>query len=74
MSGKKNGKKVSIFISLTLLVSSVLVVVIIMAFYNVYDPSKYGRTNGGIDTENVGIPQEAQEQRDKISAPTTSTE
>ena len=46
---KKNGKKVAIFILSSIAVASIFIVIIITAFYKLYDPTKYGRCNGGID-------------------------
>ena len=46
---KKNGKKVATIILSSIAIASILVVIIITAFYELYDPTKYGRCNGGID-------------------------
>ena len=46
---KKNGKKVATIILSSIAIASILVVIIITAFYKLYDPTKYGRCNGGID-------------------------
>ena len=46
---KKNGKKFATIILGTIATASILVVIIITAFYELYDPTKYGRCNGGID-------------------------
>ena len=46
---KKNGKKVATIILGSIAIASILVVIIITAFYKMYDPTKYGRCNGGID-------------------------
>lgn len=46
---KKNGKKFAAIILSTIAIASILVVIIITAFYELYDPTKYGRCNGGID-------------------------
>ena len=46
---KKNGKKFATIILGTIATASILVVIIITAFYQLYDPTKYGRCNGGID-------------------------
>lgn len=72
MSKEKNGKKFAIFLGLGLSAAVAAVIIIIMIFYNSYDPSKYGRSNGGIDTENVGIPEDAEEQREKVGSPGSS--
>ncbi|KOS68264.1 hypothetical protein AEA09_06640 [Lysinibacillus contaminans] len=71
---KKNGKKLALFITIGLLFASIVVFIIITAFYNVYDPSEFGRINGGVDTENIGIPQDAEEQRGKVGTPTSPKE
>ena len=69
MTQEKNGRKLVFIIVGILLVASIAIFAVTMAFYNFYDPSKYGRSNGGVDTENIGIPQEAEEQRQKVSTP-----
>ena len=46
---KKNGKKFATIILGTIATASISVVIIITAFYQLYDPTKYGRCNGGID-------------------------
>ena len=46
---KKNGKKIATIILGSIAIASILVVIIITAFYKMYDPTKYGRCNGGID-------------------------
>ncbi len=46
---KKNGKKFATIIVSTIAIASIIVVIIITAFYKLYDPTKYGRCNGGID-------------------------
>lgn len=46
---KKNGKKVATVILSSIAIASILVVIIITAFYELYDPTEYGRCNGGID-------------------------
>jgi hypothetical protein len=66
---KKNGKKFALFVGGGICVAALAVAIIIFTFYNAYDPSKYGRSNGGVDAEKVGIPQEAEEQRQKIGTP-----
>ncbi|RHW33443.1 hypothetical protein D1B33_15470 [Lysinibacillus yapensis] len=72
MAKEKNGKKFAIFMGIGLCAAALAVVIAILAFYNAYDPNKYGRSNGGVDTENVGIPKEAQEQREKVGSPGSS--
>lgn len=53
MEQNKNGKKVAGFIVGTIVLASILVVIIITLFYQNYDPTKYGRNNGGVNiTEN----------------------
>lgn len=71
MRHEKNGKKLVFIIIGILLAASIAVLGATMFFYNSYDPSKYGRNNGGVDSENIGIPQEAEEQRQKVSTPAT---
>ena len=71
---RKSGKKLALFITMSLFFASIIVFIIITAFYNVYDPSKFGRINGGVDTENIGIPQEAEDQREKVGTPTSPKE
>lgn len=58
MSNKKetSGKKVAYIVMGSILAASVFAVIVITIFYNTYDPSKYGRNNGGIDEENRGVP------------------
>ena len=63
----KSGQKMGIIVIGSIIVASVFAVVVITIFYNTYDPSKYGRNNGGIDPDNKGVP-EAQE-IDEQSAP-----
>lgn len=58
MTGEKqmSGKKmVTILISIIVSVS-LLAVILITVFYNMYDPEKYGRNNGGVDADNLGVP------------------
>ena len=55
-----SGKKVGIMVIGSIIVASIFAVIVITIFYNTYDPSKYGRNNGGIDPDNKGVP-EAQE-------------
>lgn len=71
---KKNGKKFALLIIMGLCISSIVVLIVITAFYNLYDPSKFGRGNGGVDTENVGIPHEAEDQREKVGTPSSPKE
>lgn len=70
----KNGKKLALFITIGLLLASIVVFIIITAFYKVYDPSEFGRINGGVDTENIGIPADAEKQREKVGTPTSPKE
>ena len=69
MGEKKDtsGKKIGLIVIGSIIVASVFAVIVITIFYNTYDPSKYGRNNGGIDPNNKGVP-EAQE-IDEQSAP-----
>ena len=46
---KKNGKKVAMIVLSSIAIASIFIVIIITAFYELYDPTKYGRCNGGID-------------------------
>lgn len=46
---KKNGKKFAAIIISSIVIASLLAVVLIQVFYATYDPTKYGRNNGGID-------------------------
>lgn len=62
-----SGKKIGIIVIGSIIVASIFAVIVITIFYNTYDPSKYGRNNGGIDPDNKGVP-EAQE-IDEQSAP-----
>lgn len=64
---RSSGSKVALIISGSIIVASVIVVIVILLFFKVYDPSDYGRSNGGIDAGNTGIPEEAHEQMKKIS-------
>ena len=54
-----SGKKLAAIIIGLIVVASIFAVIVITIFYNTYDPSKYGRNNGGIDLENTGVPTEA---------------
>lgn len=58
MSRKKetSGKKVAYIVIGSIVAASIFAVVVITIFYNTYDPTKYGRNNGGIDEENRGVP------------------
>ena len=69
MGEKKDtsGKKVGIIVVSSIIVASVFAVIVITIFYNTYDPSKYGRNNGGIDPDNKGVPEA--EDIDEQSAP-----
>ena len=62
-----SGKKIGIIVIGSIIVASIFAVIVITIFYNTYDPSKYGRNNGGIDPDNKGVP-ETQEV-DEQSAP-----
>ncbi|MGM9951724.1 MAG: hypothetical protein ACI33P_16430 [Lysinibacillus sp.] len=56
---KKNmsGKKMGIIVISCIAAASLLAVIAITIFYNTYDPSKYGRNNGGVDEDNKGVPE-----------------
>lgn len=51
-----SGKKVATVVIGSIVAASLFAVIIITIFYNTYDPSKYGRNNGGVDVENRGAP------------------
>lgn len=51
MEQKQNGKKVATILVSTIVIASILVMIVITAFYKFYDPTKYGRNNGGIDPD-----------------------
>jgi flagellar basal body-associated protein FliL len=55
MNEKKNGKKFAVMIVSIVIVASLAVVAVITAFYELYDPTKYGRSNGGVDPANTHI-------------------
>jgi len=59
MGEKKDtsGKKIGLIVIGSIIVASVFAVIVITIFYNTYDPSKYGRNNGGIDPDNKGVPE-----------------
>lgn len=65
-----SGKKMAGIIIGSIIVASLLAVVVITIFYNTYDPSKYGRNNGGVDPDNKGVPET--EEIDEQSAPLTN--
>lgn len=62
-----SGKKIGIIVIGSIIAASIFAVIVITIFYNTYDPSKYGRNNGGIDPDNKGVPEE--EKIDEQSAP-----
>ncbi|MER1985900.1 MAG: hypothetical protein ABS949_09585 [Solibacillus sp.] len=64
---RSNGNKVAMVIIGSIIGASIVCVIVILLFFEMYNPEDYGRTNGGIDYENTGIPDEAQEQLKKIS-------
>ncbi len=64
-----SGKKMTGIVIGSIIAASLLAVIIITIFYNTYDPSKYGRNNGGIDQNNKGVPET--EEIDEQSAPLT---
>ena len=53
-----SGKKVGVILISVIVAVSLLSVILITVFYNVYDPEKYGRNNGGVDQDNLGVPTE----------------
>lgn len=57
MEEKKNGRKIAYIIIASIIAASIFAVAIITAFYETYDPSKYGRNNGGVDEDNKGVPE-----------------
>lgn len=64
---RNNGNKIAIGIIGSIVVASIICVFVIILFFKLYNPEDFGRTNGGVDYENKGIPTEAQEQLQKIS-------
>ena len=52
-----SGKKMGIIVVGSIVAASLLEVIVITIFYNTYDPSKYGRNNGGVDEDNKGVPE-----------------
>ena len=64
---RTSGKKIGMIVIGSIIVASVFAVIVITIFYNTYDPSKYGRNNGGIDPDNKGVPEA--EDIDEQSAP-----
>ena len=64
---RSNGNKVALAIIGSIIAASIVCVIVILLFFKVYNPEDYGRTNGGIDDNNTGLPTEAQEQLEKIS-------
>ena len=52
-----SGKKVGVIVIGSIIMASIFAVIVITIFYNTYDPSKYGRNNGGIDPDNKGVPE-----------------
>lgn len=52
-----SGKKVAYIVMGSIIAASIFAVIVITIFYNTYDPSKYGRNNGGVDVENPGAPE-----------------
>lgn len=62
-----SGKKMGVIVIGSIVAASLLAVIVITVFYNTYDPSKYGRNNGGIDEDNKGVPET--EEIDDQSAP-----
>lgn len=66
-SQRSSGNKVALMISGSIVVASIIVVIVILSFFKLYDPNDYGRSNGGIDANNTGIPEEAHIQKEKIT-------
>ncbi|MFF5996202.1 hypothetical protein AAGS61_15915 [Lysinibacillus sp. KU-BSD001] len=66
-----NGKKFAFIVIGSIIIASIFAVIVITIFYNTYDPSKYGRNNGGVDPNNRGVPET--EQVDEQSAPLTNS-
>lgn len=57
MEGKQtSGKKVAYIVIGSIIVASFFAVLVIQLFYMTYDPSKYGRKNGGIDNSEESAP------------------
>lgn len=71
MDQEKSGKRLAVIFVGIVAAAAITVFTIVIVFYNYYDPSKYGRSNGGVDANNIGIPHEAEEQRDKVGTPGT---
>ncbi|KGR86125.1 hypothetical protein [Lysinibacillus odysseyi] len=65
-----SGKKMAGIIIGSIIAASLVAVIFITVFYNTYDPSKYGRNNGGIDENNKGVPKT--EEIDEQSVPLTN--
>jgi len=63
-----SGRKMGIIILSSIVAASLFAVILITVFYNMYDPENYGRNNGGVDQDNLGVP----EQQEK--APTLTDE
>ena len=72
MGEKKStsGKKIGIIVVGSIIIASIFAFIVITIFYNTYDPSKYGRNNGGIDPNNPGVPEA--EEIDEQSVPLTN--
>lgn len=49
MEKATSGKKIAAFVVSIIAIACILVVILIQTFYATYDPSKYGRSNGGVD-------------------------
>lgn len=67
-----SGKKMAGIIIGSIIAASLLAVIAITAFYNTYDPSKYGRNNGGISDNETVVPET--EEMDEQSASLTNAE
>lgn len=51
-----SGKKLTYVIIGSILAASIFAVLVIQLFYSTYDPSKYGRKNGGVDKSEESAP------------------
>jgi hypothetical protein len=52
---RSNGKKFAFVIVTITIISCVIAVGSIMAFYKFYEPEKFGRNHGGVDSENIEV-------------------
>ena len=51
-----SGKKLAYIVIGSTIIVSIFAVLVIQLFYMTYDPSKYGRKNGGIDRSEESAP------------------